>query len=260
MDNIRIYGSAPYRVVVVHGGPGAQGEMAPVANGLKDEFGVLEPLQTKESLEGQIDELYSQVKGYNVPLVLIGHSWGAWLVWMLAARYPKIASHIILIGSGAFDESYTKGLMQKRFDRLDEDDRYTAKSLMEKLSVGNMKTEDFSEFGKLMTKADSYCMTASIYEESPLPVTPHIYEKVWPEASALRRSGELIRFADRIKCKITCIHGKDDPSPYEGVQDVLNEYGVDFEFILLDRCGHTPWKEKYRAQGFFEILKTLIKE
>jgi pimeloyl-ACP methyl ester carboxylesterase len=260
MNNIRIYGNSPHKVAVIHGGPGAQGDMAPVAKGLKDEFGVLEPLQTKDSVNGQVDELYEQLSKFDPPFVLIGHSWGAWLAWMFAAKYPKITSHIILIGSGAFEESYTKGLMEKRLERLRDDDRHNAISIINKMSESGLSDSEFSEFGKLMTKADSYCMTDSIYDEDPLPLTPDIFFKVWPEAAELRRSGELIKMADKIRCKITFIHGKDDPSPYEGVQDVLNDYGVDFEFILYDKCGHTPWKEKYCAENFFKMLKVLVGE
>ena len=55
MENLRIYGRKPYAIAVVHGGPGAPGSIAPVARELSKDMGVLEPLQTKDSLEGQIE-------------------------------------------------------------------------------------------------------------------------------------------------------------------------------------------------------------
>ena len=57
LRNLRRYGKAPFNVAVIHGGPGAVGEMAPVARELASGWGVLEPLQTATSLEGQIEEL-----------------------------------------------------------------------------------------------------------------------------------------------------------------------------------------------------------
>jgi len=51
MENVRKYGKAPFKVAVVHGGPGAAGEMAPVARELVFICGVLEPLQTASSLK-----------------------------------------------------------------------------------------------------------------------------------------------------------------------------------------------------------------
>src|SRR5215467_3183039 len=58
VENHRTYGSAPYTVAVVDGGPGAAGEMAPVARELAGDRGILEPLQTATSLEGQVEELH----------------------------------------------------------------------------------------------------------------------------------------------------------------------------------------------------------
>ena len=87
MKNLRQYGDSPFVVVVVHGGPGAAGEMAPVARELACSWGVLEPLQTAESLEGQVEELRTVLdNNADTPVVMIGHSWGAWLSYILAAR------------------------------------------------------------------------------------------------------------------------------------------------------------------------------
>ena len=61
MDNLRMYGSKPYFVAVIHGGPGVPGEMAPVARELSLNTGILEPLQAAETVEGQVEELGSWV-------------------------------------------------------------------------------------------------------------------------------------------------------------------------------------------------------
>lgn len=52
MKNLRTYGNPPFSIVVIHGGPGAPGEMAPIARELSALEGVLEPLQTAVTLEG----------------------------------------------------------------------------------------------------------------------------------------------------------------------------------------------------------------
>ncbi len=73
MKNLRIYGSKPFNVAVIHGGPGAPGEMAPVARELSSASGVLEPLQTATSLKGQVQELHTVLKEYgDLPVILIG--------------------------------------------------------------------------------------------------------------------------------------------------------------------------------------------
>jgi pimeloyl-ACP methyl ester carboxylesterase len=107
MKNLRLYGKAPFDVAVIHGGPGAAGEMAPVARELASSMGVLEPLQTAASLEGQIEELKTVLEmGGDLPVTLIGFSWGAWLSFIFTANYPGIVKILILIGSGPFEEKY----------------------------------------------------------------------------------------------------------------------------------------------------------
>ena len=53
MVTFRVHGQKPYTIVVIHGGPGAGGEMAPIARRLSSEWGVIEPIQTKKSIEKQ---------------------------------------------------------------------------------------------------------------------------------------------------------------------------------------------------------------
>lgn len=69
MRNVKKHGEAPHRIVVVHGGPGAAGEMAPVAQELASEWGVLEPFQTALSVKGQIDELTALLETHGDPPV-----------------------------------------------------------------------------------------------------------------------------------------------------------------------------------------------
>ena len=77
MNNLRKYGIGPFSVAVIHGGPGASGSMAPVAKELSLACGILEPLQTSASIEGQLQELLAILKKQgDFPITLIGHSWG----------------------------------------------------------------------------------------------------------------------------------------------------------------------------------------
>ncbi|MFH1321005.1 MAG: alpha/beta fold hydrolase [Bacteroidota bacterium] len=98
MKNLRKYGTAPFTVAVVHGGPGAPGSIAPVARELSLNLGTLEPLQTSTSIEGQIHELLTVLEKHgDLPITLIGHSWGAWLCFIFTARHPLIVNKFINI-------------------------------------------------------------------------------------------------------------------------------------------------------------------
>ena len=118
MKNLRIYGNAPYKIAVIHGGPGAAGEMAPVAHELSSGWGVLEPIQTAASIEGQIKELKTVLeKNGDIPVTLIGFSWGAWLGFIFTANHPSFVKKLILIGSGPFEPKYTSIIERIRLGR-----------------------------------------------------------------------------------------------------------------------------------------------
>ncbi len=115
MKNLRTYGKAPFQVAVIHGGPGAAGEMAPVALELSADVGVLEPLQTASTLAGQIEELKTVLENNAaLPVSLIGFSWGAWLSYLVTARYPDLIKKLILVGSACFEEAYAAQISETR--------------------------------------------------------------------------------------------------------------------------------------------------
>src|SRR4030042_5340353 len=105
MKNLRKYGHEPFDVAVIHGGPGAPGEMAPVARELSAVMVVREPLQTATSLEGQVQELQTVLKeNGGLPVTLIGGSWGAVLSFIVAAHYQSLVRKLILVDGAAFEE------------------------------------------------------------------------------------------------------------------------------------------------------------
>lgn len=258
MKNIRKYGRKPFSVAVIHGGPGAPGEVAPVATALSNYCGTLEPLQTAGTIEGQVQELKNIFEEHgDLPITLIGFSWGAWLSIIFAARYPLFVNKLILVGSGPLEEKYAYKIMATRLSRLSEHERLKLYSLQESLNDINIKDKDriFAQVGKILSKSDSLeqLISDSKYEEMEFQY--EIYQSVWNEASKLRSSGELVNFVRKIKCPILAIHGDYDPHPFEGIEKPLAQINKDFRFILLTNCGHIPWNESNAKDKFYEILK-----
>jgi len=54
---------------------------------------------------------------------------------------------------------------------------------------------------------------------------------------------------------VVAIHGDYDPRPAAGVSKPLSRVLKEFKFILLEKCGHEPWRERYARDTFFRILK-----
>lgn len=252
----RTYGRRPYSVVVIHGGPGAAGEMEPVARELSRRFGVVEPFQTAASLDGQIDELRAIVASRtSPPVTLVGYSWGAWLGYLVAARHRALIRKLVLVSSPPFAQEYVSRIEDTRLARLDEPERHEWHRALESISNPDGANRDaaLEELGTLASKADTYDPVAY----APRPVSTGAgdrFSPVWSAAEALRRGGELVRLGPAVRCPVVAIHGDYDPHPAEGVEEPLSAVLDDFQFILLSRCGHTPWLERQARDAFFQIL------
>jgi pimeloyl-ACP methyl ester carboxylesterase len=261
MENFRKYGSSPFRVVVIHGGPAAAGSVAPIARKLGEMRGVLEPIQTAKTLDGQVEELRLVVQqNAMTPLVLIGHSWGAWLSSIVAANYPILVRKLILVGSGPFAEKYVELIAENRFRRLSQEEKEEFLYLVDALNGAEAPDSNvsLSRLGELVHKADSYDPIDIPNDATDLDLVENpgeIYEGVWPEAARLRRTGELLRLAATITCPVVAIHGDCDPHPPEGIQEPLAARLKDFRMIILERCGHEPWRERYAMDKFYDILE-----
>lgn len=253
--NLRKYGKSPFNVAVIHGGPGAAGEMALIAKELSSECGILEPFQTATSLEGQVRELKTVIDEVgNPPVILIGFSWGAWLSFTVAAAYPSVVKKLILIGSGPFEKKYAENILETRLSRLNKKDQGEVFSLINQLIDPTIKEKNKSlaRLGKIFFRTDAW---------DPLPldkdgveVQYRIYRGVWRDAEEMRRTGRLLEMRNQIRCPVVAIHGDFDPHPAEGVQKPLSDMIKNFRFILLKKCGHRPWIERLARDKFFEIL------
>jgi pimeloyl-ACP methyl ester carboxylesterase len=258
MNNLRKYGKPPFEVAVIHGGPGAPGEMAAVARELCRDMGVLEPLQTAKSAAEQIEELKSVLESAgSPPLILIGHSWGAWLAYLLAARHPELVKKLILVSSGPFEASYGAKILETRLSRMNAEEIEEAQDIFAALKTQGLDQKRFARMGELMSHADAF---DPLTDDSELLETrPDIYQPVWEQASELRRGGELLRMAENIRCPVVAIHGDYDPHPAEGIRVPLSRVIKDFRFILLEHCGHNPWLERQAKKRFYDVLRRELK-
>ncbi len=255
-DNLRKYGQSPYSVAVIHGGPGAPGEMAPVARELSFISGILEPLQTAVTIKGQIQELfYILQNNSNLPITLIGHSWGAWLSYLFTAQHPIFVKKLILVASGAFEERYVANLMEIRLNRLNKQQKARALFLIKALDNTDTKDKNslMAEFGELMNKADSY--NPIPFKKETIECQYEIYQKVWIEAAELRKNRQLLNSGKHMLCPVVVIHGDYDSTPYEGVRAPLAKIINNICFIMLDKCGHSPWNEIEARDRFYEIIR-----
>lgn len=256
MKNLRLYGNPPFSVAVLHGGPGAPGQMAPVARELSSERGVVEPLQTEYTLEGQVEELRTILKEICVvPVTLVGSSWGAMLGFIFSAYHPKLVKKLILVGSGVYDKKSAEKIHKVRLNRLNEVERGEVQSLMLQLSLPSVREKNkiMGKLGDLLIKADAF--NPSTLDTEVIETQYDLFQSVWSDVVKMRNSGELLKLGRKIKCSVVAIHGDYDPHPAEGVKKPLFTVLSDFKFIVLKNCGHLPWIEKEAKTKFYEVLK-----
>jgi len=259
MENYRIYGRGQIEAAVIHGGPGAAGSVASVAKRLSIKRAVIEPLQTKNTIKAQVEELKDVlVANCSGPINLIGHSWGAWLACIFAERYPFMVKKIILVASAPFEERYALDISEKRISRLTEKQRIRLDFLSGMLKQHGLKNKSIylGALSLVFLKTDSYDLIPGPYDK--VNIKYNIYKDVWPEAEKLRKSGGLIDIIKRIDRPVTAIHGDYDPHAYLGVKEPLKKHIKNFSFILLKDCGHYPWLEKNSKDKFFKILNKEI--
>ncbi len=233
--------------------------MAPVARALSTGRGILEPIQTTTTLEGQVDELKMLLEKHgDLPVTLIGFSWGAWLSFIVAARHPEITRKLILVGSGPFEEKYVAMLQSARMSRLSVEEREEFDATI--AALGDPATGGTSmrlaRLGALASKTDAYDPTLDAPEEADrVELQGDVFQGVWNDAAEMRRNGGLLALGKRIECPVIAIHGDFDPHPAEGVERPLMTVLRDFRFILLKCCGHKPWIERQARDEFYSVLE-----
>ena len=260
MRSLRTYGTAPFTLAVIHGGPGAPGQVAPVARELACERGVLEPLQTATSLEGQLEELRAVLEANaDLPVTLVGHSWGAMLGFIFCARYADVVNKLILVGSAPYEEHYATGIEATRLSRLSEEERREVRLLL--AALGDPAVRDtgtaLTRLGHLFTKADAY--DPMTHHTEVLETQGELYQRVWQEATELRANGDLLKLGRCISCPMIAIHGDYDPHPSQGVREPLATVLKEFRFVLLKHCGHVTWIERRARNEFFRVLRNELR-
>lgn len=266
MHALRTYGPAPYPIAVIHGGPGAPGSAAPIARGLADQWSILEPFQTTDTLDGQVAELFAVLHAHAaLPVILIGWSWGAMLSYVFTARHPAPVKALILVNSGVFDAQYAPPIMETRLSRLNDAERAEITALLAQLAQHDLpepaRDRALARFGQLLKlRADTLAPIdgAELDGKDDPPVDFAIHHRVWNDMAALRASGDLRHMGVHITCPVIAIHGDYDPHPLEGIQTPLATVSNEFEVIVLERCGHYPWLERDARDTFFATLRNVL--
>jgi pimeloyl-ACP methyl ester carboxylesterase len=259
---IREYGTSGPRVLVLHGGPGAPGYMAPVARGLADSFRVLEPWQRGSGSEpltvarhvADLHELVESRCGSARP-ALVGHSWGAMLALAYAAAHPGSAGSLVLIGCGTFDPAARARLQAIREERMDDGLRQRLERLPEEFPDPN---ERLRLMGDLILPLYSYELATTDQEVEACDARAH--HETWEDMVRLQEEGVYPSAFSEIDAPVLMLHGAFDPHPGRMIRASLEPHLPQLEYREWERCGHYPWLEKAVRDEFFAVLREWLSQ
>ncbi|MCH8207255.1 MAG: alpha/beta hydrolase [Chloroflexi bacterium] len=254
---VREYGASGPSVVLLHGGPGAAGYMAPVARQLADSFRVLEPLQRRRGDEPltvarHIADLNDVVESYRGPTrpALVGHSWGAMLALAYAAAHPHTVGALVLIGCGTFDTASRDRMQEIIGQRMDDSLRKRLEALADELPDPD---ERLGAMGKLVLPVFSYDLTHTSQEIESYDARGH--HETWQDMVRLQDEGTYPQAFSAIHAPAIMLHGTVDPHPGGMIRDNLRSYIPHLEYQEWERCGHYPWLEEAAHAEFFAVLR-----
>jgi pimeloyl-ACP methyl ester carboxylesterase len=256
---VREHGETGPLVIVLHGGPAAVGDVAPLARGLAASFRALEPWQrgsgdaplTVAQHVADLRELVA-ARAAETPPAIVGHSWGAMLALCYAAAHPSEAGPLVLVGSGTFDQASrdamkaifrgrTDAALQRRLDDLAATVSDRAELHMRKFKL----TRDLSVYARAEPWPDAL-------EYEALDVRAH--NETWQDVLRLLADGTYPRAFAAIRSPVLMLHGDYDPHPGRMIRDALLPFLPQLEHRELARCGHSPWLETFARDEFFAVL------
>lgn len=230
---LRSHGTSGPQVVVLHGGPAAVGSAEGLARGLSGSFRVLEPWQRGSgpeplSVATHIADLHALVTACCAegPPAIVGESWGAMLALAYAAAHPQAAGALVLVGCGTFD--------------LDARAKLRA------------------------TLAEREALKRALYDYAPIeapqdeaagePFDVVAHDETWNDMVRLQQAGVYPAAFAAIVSPVLMLHGTYDPHPGPMIRASLEPHVPQLEYREWERCGHSPWTERFVRDDFFAVM------
>jgi pimeloyl-ACP methyl ester carboxylesterase len=232
---VRQYGTKGPHVVLLHGGPGAVGYMAPVARELSDTCIVHEPLQRAHTVAGHVTDLDELIRQLP-PAHLVGSSWGAMLALAYAAEHP--VRSLFLVGCGTFDERARAKLRETRAARMQ-----------------GAEPRTYEEWGDVTMRTDSYDLIADNEVDE---IDAEAGEASWNDMIRLQHEGVYPAAFASIEVPALLVHGDVDPHPGPLVYASLQPFVRNLQYTEIPRCGHYPWLERHGHVPFFKLLRDWV--
>jgi pimeloyl-ACP methyl ester carboxylesterase len=241
-------------VVLLHGGPGAPGSLASLAEDLADAFRVLEPFQRGSggaplTVARHVADLQDLVTAQPAPPAIVGHSWGAMLALAHAAAHPGSVASLALVGCGTFDPAARRRLEEIRASRMDAALRADLERLARTIADPH---ERLAAIAQRTLSVDCCDLLA---EPSPASCDARAHRETWEDMLRLQTEGVYPKAFAAIRVPVLMLHGADDPHPGALIRASLVRSLPHLQYREWERCGHYPWLERAARDGFLAVLR-----
>jgi pimeloyl-ACP methyl ester carboxylesterase len=254
--------AASRSVVVIHGGPGTPGHMAPIARELASSFRVIEPLQrasgdTPLTVKTHVEDLHEVIAAHcaDQPPALVGSSWGAMLALAYAARHPEQRSPIVLIGCGSFDRAARDQFHATLDARLGE---AGTRELLRLEAEYPDPNEEMQKRAALLLGPYSHDVTTSDLEIAWCDARANW--ETWEDMVRLQDDGTYPAAFRAISAPVLMLHGAVDPHPGEMIHASLRPHLPQLEYREWRLAGHYLWLERAARGEFFAHLRDWLHE
>lgn len=260
---VREHGKQGPEVVVLHGGPGAQGSVASLAASMAPWARVREPILRRAGILPLTMEQHAEDLFRVAPkkATYVGHSFGAMLALSYAALYPGTVASVVLVGCGAYDEASREEHARRTRTALGPEGVARVSDLERRLAAADdasWRDALLGQLGDTVERAQAVDPIGVTISDTTPDAAGH--EETWADVIRLQREGiEPIRFG-AITCPVLMVHGDDDPHPGQMIRDSLRPYIPQLAYIGIHRCGHVPWYERHGRDHFFRTLRQWIGE
>jgi pimeloyl-ACP methyl ester carboxylesterase len=262
---VRVYGESGPMVIVLHGGPAAVGEAAPIARGLAHSFRVLEPWQRGSgdqplSVARHIADLHALVisRCDAAYPALVGASWGAMLALAYAAAHPGSTGPIVLVGCGTFDKEARARLRRTLDERTDDELQRALSSLQQVFPDPDERLKRTYELTRKLYHVDPLELPGIDPVDGPFDVRAH--NETWQDMVRLQEEGVYPAAFAAITSTVLMLHGAEDPHPGQMIRASLQPFLPQLEYHQWDRCGHSPWLERAIREDFFAVMCRWLKK
>ena len=257
------HGTSGPVVIVLHGGPAAVGEAAPLARGLADSFRVLEPWQRgsgdeRLSVSRHVADLHELVatRCDDAQPAIVGESWGAMLALAYAAVHPGGVGPIVLIGCGTFDTVARARMRAILEERMDDDLRQRLERLPEEIPDPDERLKKRYELTKTLYLFDP--IVTNQKNEDPGQFDVRAHTETWEDMERLQEEGVYPAAFAAITSPVLMLHGTHDPHPGQMIRASLEPYLPQLEYREWAHCGHSPWLERTIRDEFFAVMRNWL--